>query len=154
MPVNSSSVESRARAASGARKILLRKVGFKRSSPSPNDQQALLQPHVVRFGMQPKWLKFGFEDRVHGWQGIPDDDLDDFVLVGPRRRSRSSSTVSPVWLRQCVGRSVRLRRRARALGNQEAKRCTPKHNGDAVASQRNVLGALLNPVWAVTQPFR
>lgn len=59
----------------------LRKAGFKYSSPWRDKTEKLERPHVVRFRMQPKGAKVGFEDLVHGRLEKPDDDLDDFVLL-------------------------------------------------------------------------
>ena len=59
----------------------LRKAGFKYSSPWRDKSEKLDRPHVVRFKMQPKGEKIGFEDLVHGRLEKPDEDLDDFVLL-------------------------------------------------------------------------
>ena len=59
----------------------LRKAGYKYSSPWRDKTEQLDQPHVVRFRLQPKGEKIGFEDLVHGHLAKPDDDLDDFVLL-------------------------------------------------------------------------
>ena len=59
----------------------LRKAGYKYSSPWRDKTEKLDQPHVVRFRLQPKGEKIGFEDLVHGHLAKPDDDLDDFVLL-------------------------------------------------------------------------
>ncbi|MDP2272242.1 MAG: glutamate--tRNA ligase [Archangium sp.] len=59
----------------------LRKAGFKYSSPWRDKTEKLDKPHVVRFRMQPKGEKIGFEDLIHGRLEKPDDDLDDFVLL-------------------------------------------------------------------------
>lgn len=59
----------------------LRKAGFKYSSPWRDKSEKLEKPHVIRFKMQPKGEKVGFEDMVHGRLEKPDEDLDDFVLI-------------------------------------------------------------------------
>jgi glutamyl-tRNA synthetase len=59
----------------------LRKAGFKYSSPWRDQNEKLDRPHVVRFKMQPKGEKIGFEDLVLGRLEKPDEDLDDFVLL-------------------------------------------------------------------------
>ncbi len=59
----------------------LRKAGFKYSSPWRDKKEKLDKPHVVRFRMQPKGEKIGFDDMIHGRLEKPDDDLDDFVLL-------------------------------------------------------------------------
>lgn len=59
----------------------LRKAGFKYSSPWRDKSEKLDRPHVVRFKLQPRGEKVGFEDLVHGRLEKPDEDLDDFVLI-------------------------------------------------------------------------
>lgn len=59
----------------------LRKAGFKYSSPWRDKTEKLDKPHVIRFKLQPKGEKIGFEDLVHGRLEKPDEDLDDFVLI-------------------------------------------------------------------------
>lgn len=59
----------------------LRKAGFKYSSPWRDKNEKLDKPHVVRFRLQPKGVKIGFDDLVHGRLEKPDDDLDDFVIL-------------------------------------------------------------------------
>lgn len=59
----------------------LRKAGFKYSSPWRDKSEKLEKPFVVRFKMQPKGERIGFEDLVLGRLEKPDDDLDDFVLL-------------------------------------------------------------------------
>ena len=59
----------------------LRKAGFKYSSPWRENTDKLDRPFVIRFKLQPKGEKIGFEDLVHGRLEKPDEDLDDFVLL-------------------------------------------------------------------------
>lgn len=59
----------------------LRKAGFKYSSPWRDKNEKLEKPHVIRFKMQPRGERIGFDDLVLGRLEKPDDDLDDFVLL-------------------------------------------------------------------------
>lgn len=59
----------------------LRKAGFKFTSPWRDKNEKHDRKHVVRFRMQAKGDKVGFEDLIHGRLEKPDDDLDDFVLI-------------------------------------------------------------------------
>lgn len=59
----------------------LRKAGFKYSSPWREKNAKLEKPCVVRFKLQPKGERIGFDDLVLGRLEKPDDDLDDFVLL-------------------------------------------------------------------------
>ena len=59
----------------------LRKAGFKYSSPWREKTGKLEKPCVIRFKMQPKGERIGFDDQVLGRLEKPDDDLDDFVLL-------------------------------------------------------------------------
>lgn len=59
----------------------LRKAGFKYSSPWRDKTEKLDKPFVVRFKLQPKGEKIGFEDLILGRLEKPDEDLDDFVLL-------------------------------------------------------------------------
>jgi glutamyl-tRNA synthetase len=59
----------------------LRKAGFKYSSPWRDRTERLDQPYVVRFRMEPKGERVGFDDLILGRLEKPDDDLDDFVLL-------------------------------------------------------------------------
>lgn len=59
----------------------LRKAGFKYSSPWRDETEKLEKPFVVRFKLQPKGERIGFDDLVLGRLEKPDDDLDDFVLL-------------------------------------------------------------------------
>jgi glutamyl-tRNA synthetase len=59
----------------------LRKAGFKYSSPWRDKTEKLEKPCVIRFKMQPRGERIGFDDLVLGRLEKPDDDLDDFVLL-------------------------------------------------------------------------
>ncbi len=59
----------------------LRKAGFKYTSPWRDRTQAQAGPYVVRFKMEPKGERVGFDDLVLGRLEKPDEDLDDFVLL-------------------------------------------------------------------------
>jgi glutamyl-tRNA synthetase len=60
----------------------LRKAGFKYTSPWRNHAEKVEgKPYVVRFKMEPKGERVGFDDLVLGRLEKPDEDLDDFVLL-------------------------------------------------------------------------